>query len=474
MQRMNGHLRTVLAGLALVGALGSIAEAEVRLPKIFGSHMVLQRDAKLPVWGWADPGEAVEVTLGGQTAKATANDDGQWKVSLPAQKAGGPHKLTVKGSGDKAIELTDILVGEVWLCSGQSNMEWSVSNSDNPKEEIAAANYPNIRLFKAPRRPSATPIDDIEAQWQPCSSKTIPGFTAVGYFFGRHLYKELDIPIGLIESAWGGTRIEPWTPVVGFEAVEKTQSIAKQVKERDPNGKYSHQDPTMLYNGMIKGLVPFAFRGAIWYQGESNRHDGSHYRDKMEALIKGWREVFHNPEMPFLFVQLAPYQYGTEDPTILAKAWEGQTASLKIPNTGMVVTTDVANLKDIHPRNKQDVGKRLALWALAKTYGQDDLVYSGPLYKSTKTEDGKIRVMFDHVGSGLASRDGEELTWFQVAGEDGGFVDAQAKIDGDTVVVWSDEVKEPKFVRFGFHKLAEPNLMNKEGLPASPFRTDSD
>ncbi|WP_166831035.1 sialate O-acetylesterase [Thalassoroseus pseudoceratinae] len=474
MQRVNGHLRTVLAGLALVSAVSVSAQAEVRLPKIFSSHMVLQRDVKLPVWGWADPGEKVQVSLGDQTAEATADDDGKWKVSLPAQKAGGPHEITVKGSKSEPIGLTDILVGEVWLCSGQSNMAWSVSRSNNPKEEIAAANYPKIRLFNVPRRPSATPIDDIEAKWEVCSPKTIPNFTAVGYFFGRHLHKELDVPIGLISSSWGGTRIEPWTPVVGFEAVEKTQPIAKKVQDRDPKGKYSHQDPTMLYNGMIKGFVPFALQGAIWYQGESNHREGALYRDKMEALIKGWREVFHNSEMPFLFVQLAPYQYGTEDPTILAKAWEAQTESLKIPHTGMAVTTDIANLKDIHPKNKQDVGKRLALWALATTYGQDDLVYSGPLYKSSKVEDGKIRVMFDHVGSGLASRDGEELTWFQIAGEDGGFVDAQAKIDGDTVVVWSDEVKAPKSVRFGFHKLAEPNLMNKDGLPASPFRTDSD
>jgi sialate O-acetylesterase len=228
----------------------------------------------------------------------------------------------------------------------------------------------------------------------------------------------------------------------------------------------------MLYNGMVHGLLPFPIRGAIWYQGESNHGEGMLYRDKMEALIAGWRKIWDNAEMPFLFVQLAPYQYGNEDPLILAKCWEAQTAALEIPHTGMAVTTDIGNTKDIHPRNKQDVGGRLALWALAKTYGRDDLVYSGPLYKSMSVEGDKVRLRFEHVGGGLKSRDGEPLSWFEIAGDDNQFAPAQAKIDGDTVVVGSDAVEAPTAVRFGFHKLAEPNLMNAEGLPASPFRTD--
>lgn len=479
--------RVLVAAGALLFGPAEWADAEVRLPNVIGSNMVLQRDAPLPFWGWADPDEKVTVSLGENRASATAGADGRWMVKLAPMKSGGPHTVTVEGKNK--LELTNVLVGEVWVCSGQSNMQWSVSASDNPQEEIAAANYPSIRLFYVPRVPAGTPQDDVNAHWTECSPETVANFSAVAYFFGRKLHKDLDVPVGLIHTSWGGTRIEPWTTLDGFRSVPSLAKLAEQAEQAHADyvkkaaaAKESGQEPpkhplnnrgasTGLYNGMVHPLVPFAIRGAIWYQGESNRADGLRYEQKMHALINGWRKVWNQGDFPFLYVQLAPFRY-RGDVSLLPQIWEAQMKVLEVPNTGMAVTVDIGNITDIHPRNKQDVGKRLALWALAKTYGREGLVYSGPLYKSMQIEGDKIRISFDHVGSGLASRDGQPLTWFTIAGKDGEFVEAQAKVDGHDVVVWSDELKNPTAVRFGWHQEAEPNLMNKEGLPASPFRTD--
>ncbi|MCF7958113.1 MAG: sialate O-acetylesterase [Phycisphaerae bacterium] len=506
----------VLNALIVCGCmLISPAVAAVRLPHIIGDHMVIQQEKPVKIWGWADAGEMVSVTLSGQTAKTKAGKEGTWQVKLPAMKADGKvYQMTI--AGENTITLNNILVGEVWLCSGQSNMEMGVAICDNSKEEIAAADYPDIRLYMVPKIPSGEPVSDRDATWKACTPETIAqdgwgGFTAAGYYFGRELHKQLNVPIGLIQSAWGGTRIEPWTPPVGFEQVKALESISKEivlanlqyrnaVKEQlDEINKWVKATkkalannsnlpesltwpmhplynnghpvrPTALYNGMIHPIAPFAIRGAIWYQGESNLGEGMMYLEKTRALLAGWREVWGQGDLPYYFVQLAPYNYGG-DPYRLPEIWEAQTAALKIPNTGMAVTTDISNLKDIHPRNKQDVGKRLALWALARTYNKKNLVYSGPMYKAMTIEAATIRVRFDHLGSGLASRDDKPLDRFEIAGADNKFVDAQAVIDGDSVIVSSDQVKEPKSVRFGWHQLAEPNLMNKEGLPASPFRT---
>jgi sialate O-acetylesterase len=339
-----------------------------------------------------------------------------------------------------------------------------------------AASHPRIRHIKFAHRPSADPLTDVPSSgWQACSPKTVGGFTGVGYFFGRELQGELDVPVGLIGCNWGGTRIEPWTPPVGFKETPGLSDIADKLDEfptRNNQGKVNHQSPLALYNGMVHSIVPYGMRGGIWYQGESNNGEGMLYHEKMKALIHGWRKVWDNDSMPFGFVQLAPYTYGG-DPTRLAGIWEAQTATLKVPHTGMAVTVDVANLKDIHPRNKQDVGRRLALWALSESYGQRGIVYSGPIYKSMKVEGGRIRVSFDHVGSGLVSRDDKPLNWFTIAGDDGKFVEATATIDGQDVLVTAESVAKPTAVRFGWSQLAEPNLSNKEGLPASPFRTDS-
>jgi sialate O-acetylesterase len=458
----------------LIALLASPVVAAIKLPSILGDNMVLQRDRPVAVWGWDEPGTEVTVAIGDNQAVAKADESGKWSLQLSAMPAGGPHKMTVTGTD--TVTLENILVGEVWLCSGQSNMEWTVGSSNNAQEEIAAADYPKIRHIKIPHVPAETPQSDVPSDgWKVCSPETVGGFTACGFFMARYLQKELDVPIGLIGSNWGGTRIEPWTPPVGFQQVPALKDIADNLENfpsKNAEGKINHQSPLALYNGMIAPLVPYTIRGAIWYQGESNNGEGMLYHEKMKALISGWRSIWGQQDLPFYFVQLAPYRYGG-DPTRLAGIWEAQTATLAVPHTGMAVTVDIGNVADIHPRNKQDVGKRLALWALAKLYGKADIVYSGPLYKSMQVDGDKIRINFDHVDGGLVSRDGQPLTWFTIAGEDKQFVEANAAIDGDQVVVSADGVQKPVAVRFGWHQEAEPNLSNKAGLPASPFRTDS-
>ena len=495
-----------------------LVHAEVTLPRVIGSNMVLQRDMQVPIWGWASAGEEITVILNTEeestepvfSTTVTADAEGNWQIKLPAMQAGGPYTLRV--TGENTLELTNVLFGEVWVCSGQSNMQWSVSASKDSEAEIAAANYPTIRLFYVPRRPSGLLQKDVEADWYETTPETIANFSAVAYYFGRKLYKNLDIPIGLINTSWGGTRIEPWTPPVGFASVPALELISKEIQEADtnyrgqlpekmkeieawiaetrealekdtpltqmPDNRHSlrHQArPTGLYNGMVHPIVPYALRGTLWYQGESNLRDGMLYHEKMKALINGWREVWGQGDFPFYFVQLAPFNYGGQNANLftLPKIWEAQAATLSVPNTGMAVTTDIGNLRDIHPRNKQEVGRRLALWALAKTYGRDDVTHSGPLYKSMEVEGNTIRLTFNAIGSGLMARDEKPLTWFEIAGEDKQFVEAKAIIDGDTIVASSDAIANPVAVRFGWHQSAEPNFVNKEGLPASPFRTDS-
>ena len=511
-----------LTTLFLIGFLllftGNFVYSEVTLPRVIGSNMVLQRDMQAPIWGWASAGEEISVTLSTEaegvepisTTTAVADAEGNWRTELPAMAAGGPYTLRVKGSN--TLELTNVLFGEVWVCSGQSNMQWPVSASKDSEAEIAAGMYPKIRLFYVPRVPSGLLQQDVAADWYETTPETIPNFSAVAYYFGRKLYKNLDVPIGLINTSWGGTRIEPWTPPVGLDAVPALESISKEVQDvqanyreqlpekmRDieawiaetrkaletgahltqmPNNTHplAHQGrPTALYNGMVHPILPYAIRGALWYQGESNLRDGMLYHEKMKALINGWREVWGQGDFPFYFVQLAPFNYGGRDasPFFLPQIWEAQAATLALPNTGMAVITDIGNLRDIHPRNKQEVGRRLALWALAKTYGREDVTHSGPLYKSMAVEGNAIRLTFDAVGSGLMAQDEKPLTWFEIAGEDKQFVEAQATIDGDTIIVSSEAVAKPVAARFGWHQSAEPNFVNKEGLPASPFRTDS-
>ena len=448
---MKRTINTAIAITVCVLVVGAGARADVKVPTVFGDNMVLQRDVELPVWGQAAAGEKVAVSIGAASASATADKKGAWAVKMPAMKCTPKQTgLTMTIKGTNTITLKNILVGEVWLGSGQSNMEFGVDGSLGGKEAVAKASLPNIRLYHVPKTKNWYPQKDVKASWKVCSPETSPKFSAVLFFFGKRLHDELKVPIGLINASWGGTAILPW--------------VATK-KDRTHVGIY--------YNGMIAPLHPFAIRGVTWYQGETNvfKADGMKYYDKTKKLVDSWREKWNNDKMPFYMVQLAPW--GKYVAGQLPRIWEAQVASLKIPRTGLAVTTDlVDDLKDIHPKNKIPVGNRLALWALVKDYGKKDLVYSGPLYKSMKIEGAKIRVSFAHVGGGLATRDKKDLTEFQIAGADGKFVPAKAVIDGETVVVSAESVAAPKNVRFGWRNVANPNLINKAKLPASPFKTD--
>jgi sialate O-acetylesterase len=441
----------VSAGIFILSALVATPSlrADVKLPSVFNSHMVLQREMPIPVWGWADSGEKVTVSIGDASVSVTAATDGKWKASLPAMKADGKtYAMTV--AGKNTLTLEDILIGEVWVGSGQSNMQWPMLRTLGAAEAIAAADHPKLRLIYVKRVEKPAPADDIEvtAHWGACTPKSVGGFSAALYYFGLKLQKELDVPVGLIHSSWGGSAIEPWT-----------------VTDAGSGKKY---------NAMISPLQPFAVQGVIWYQGETNviNKNGLAYFDKKRDLIEGWRKTWKQ-DLPFYFVQIAPWS-GRYEPGQLPALWEAQAKTLKIPRTGMIVTTDlVDDIADIHPKNKLDIGNRLALWALAKRYGKKDVVYSGPLYKSMKVDGSSIRLEFAHTASGLKSRDDAALSEFQIAGADGKFVKAEAKVDGKSIVVSAAGIAEPKNVRFGWHKLANPNLVNSEGLPASPFHTDN-
>jgi len=649
----------VPALLLLFSARTAWSEAQTKpfLHQLFADHMVLQRDVLAPVWGWAEAEEKITVAFAGQKKTATAREDGRWVVRLdPMPANSGGQTLTVR-SGIRNLQaaIRNVLVGDVWLCSGQSNMEWYMSRTKNAEQEIAAANHPNIRLFLVPRRPSLTAQGEVDSKWQVCKPETVEGFSAVAYFFGRHLNQEAKIPIGLIEAAWSGTRCEAWTSA---EAVEKLADFAPSVEvlrehnadpargaqlfrqkmeewwakndlgsaegqrwertdyrpegwksmelpqlweagglesfdgiawfrrevelpkdwagkdltlslgpidDRDTTwfsgeqvgatdvwnqprsykvpgrcvkagrnviavrvvdtgggggiygepgamwlavaddaagkrvplaGEWQYREttpignitfapvamtdgphyPSVLFNGMLHPVIPFAIKGVIWYQGEANATRGPQYRKLLPTMIGDWRARFGVGEFPFLIVQLANFMRVRPEPSDPPWAYlrESQLlTALDVPNCGLAVTIDIGEANDIHPRNKQDVGLRLALTARGKVYGQK-IVYSGPVFRSMKTEGQKARLTFDHVGSGLVAKGGGPLKGFAVAGTDLKFVWAQAEIEGETVVVWSEEVKTPAAVRYAWANNPVCNLYNKDGLPASPFRTDRD
>ena len=479
---------TILFSVALL-QIGSVSlRAEVTLPSIISDGMVLQQQVATPIWGWAEPGERVTVSINQQSKSVAADAGGKWMVKLDPMEANAEGtKLKIQGSN--TVEVKQVLVGEVWICSGQSNMEWSVANSLNAKEEIAGADHPMIHLFNVPgHTTSDKPKDKCPGQWEVCSPQSVRGFSAVGYFFGRRLSQELKVPIGLVGSNWGGTRIEPWVSLDGFRSVPELSKQAADVEKLwSEGGKVGSGTPSAIYNAMIHPLAPYAMRGGIWYQGESNGNEGISYHHKKTALINGWRKLF-NPDLAFYWVQLADFRTSNEKPEGgdgWAKLRDAQRTSLNIDNTGMAVIHDIGNAKDIHPRNKQDVGWRLSQWALHQNYGRDDLVPAGPLYKSQKIEDDTIRLSFDHVGKGLmvGKKNGLEpaqedengtLGRFAISGADKVWHWADAVIDGNTVVVSSKEVSKPVAVRYGYTMNPRgANLYNKEGIPASPFRTDN-
>ncbi len=640
----------------VVGAQGKGGDHRLRLPAIFGDYMVLQRDMPVPIWGWAKPGEEVVVRLGRVQVKTKANSDGQWKVVLPPQPAGGPHELIV-ATPTEQLRFRDVLFGEVWICSGQSNMEWPVAAALNPEKEIATANFPQMRFFIVEKQTAIQPLSDVKGRWEVVSPATVGKFSAVGYFFGRDIHQRLKVPVGLIGTYWGGTPAEAWTPKEGLQGdpalanllsrVPRPEELPRLQEEheralvewrakallRDPGNKGEEQGwakaefddrdwatmplpqnweripnmqidgavwfrkrvvlpeswagkdlllslgpiddhdvtyfngerigatgpetpsswtvprqyrvparlvragenviavrvfdlwgyggftgipqqmrlsltesdeaislagewkykvefarpanqvpeqpqppvnqwtPTALFNAMVAPLVPYSIRGVIWYQGESNVGRAAQYQKLFPALIQSWRKAWGQGDFPFLFVQLANYLPRRPEPT--ESAWaelrEAQLLTLKtVPKTGMAVAIDIGEADDIHPRNKQDVGKRLALAALAIAYGQK-IVYSGPIFRSLRREANRVRIFFDHVGSGLIAK-GDKLVGFAIAGEDGKFVWANALIEGNSVVVWSEKIMRPVEVRYGWADNPECNLYNREGLPASPFR----
>lgn len=657
--------RWMLSGLVAWLAIGSMALAEVKLPAIISDNMVVQRGrTDVPIWGWADPGERVRVQLGDQGTTGVTNDKGEWFVTADLPQGKGPFNLTIEGKNK--IIIHNVLVGEVWLCTGQSNMEFQLRNTKDAPKEIASADYPEIRLFMVQHATAATPQTQCKGAWVVCTPQTAGSFSAVGYFFGREVHQQEKVPVGLIGSYWGGTPAEAWTSIEGLKSKEELQPIVeryetalrdyptakakydaalKEWKEsvyrkdpgnkgvdqgwakadfdatdwpkmdlpgfweetagdfdgavwfrrevqlpddwenrdlrlslgpiqdfdvayfngqevgamdpttaqpervsrdyrvraelvkagrnviairvfnragsggfrakpaemilvrsgepaasvplagewrykievklaaatsqelrampRPPMGPESPTSPTTLFNGMIQPLIPYAFRGAIWYQGESNAPRAEQYRTLLPTMIADWRKRWGQKEMPFGIVQLANYRVRKEEPgeSDWAELREAQTMTAKQPGNGMAVIIDIGDANNIHPTNKQDVGHRLALWALATVYGKS-IEYSGPTYESMAVEGDKIRLKFSHIGGGLVAK-GEKLTGFAIAGEDKKFVWADAKIDGDSIVVSSAEVKSPVAVRYAWANNPECNLYNKADLPAGPFRTDA-
>jgi sialate O-acetylesterase len=540
--------RRLAAALVLLLALHPLLRAEVKLPAIFGDHMVLQGGAKLPVWGTAAPGEAVTVTLGADSAKATADASGKWRVDLNPLPA-ATTALTMTVAGTNTLTFQDVLIGEVWLCSGQSNMEFPMSREYDASVKIPQANDPQLRLFLVAKKTSIDPVDDVTGSWQLCTPDSVKEFSAVGYFFGRQLRQKLHRPVGLIGSYWGGTPAQSWTSLEGLQKdaelqhyvqdVQKTRASLPQATADYPAKMAAYKSammaweqkrkadalaagqpvpvgsgpgmpqppvtpdggqraPANLYNGMIAPLIPYAIKGALWYQGEANAGAAAEYRVLFARMITDWRERWAEGDFPFLFVQLAGYEVNraTVPAPLQAKlaeatdeTWpflrDSQTKTLALPNTGMATAIDIGNPNNIHPTDKEDDGKRLALLARHIAYGED-LVDSGPMYKSMTVSGGAISLSFTETGGGLVigkapwvapAPDGravptDKLRGFIIAGADQKWVPARAKIVGHHVIVSSPEVSAPAAVRYDWTGFPDGNLYNTEGLPAPSFRTD--
>jgi sialate O-acetylesterase len=473
------------AGAALIAqylyrflSSASYRKSSLSVARIFSSNMVLQQGQVNPVWGWAKAGEKISVSFNGKQLSAKADLTGKWKVELPVMSYGGPYKMVVKGA--ETLTFDNIMIGEVWLCSGQSNMGVQMLSASNPEEEIAAADVPKIRLFSVGMRIAQFPEDDLEAgRWVECSPATVKKFSAVAYHFGHDLYKKLNVPIGLIHCSVGGTYAENWmSPEVlekdtdFLEPLTKLRSIPPFTQAFKKN-----EQPTLLFNGMVNPLVPFGIKGVIWYQGEANTGRALQYKRIFPDLITDWRAHWHHNKLPFLFVSLANYTPAPELPveSSWAELREAQASALKLSYTGMALAIDVGEASDLHPKNKKDVGKRLALSALKVAYHQQ-LVHAGPMFTNMQVSNGTVHLSFSETGSGLYVKDGEEaIRGFAVAGEDHHFYWAKAVLGNDhTVRVQCDEVKQPVAVRYAWADNPGPlNLYNKEGLPAAPFRTDN-
>ena len=469
------YLRTSTLFLILLWSFTGVSQ--VVLPPFFNGNMVLQKGIPIPVWGWASPGEKVTVTFEKSVVSTRTAKNGKWRVSLPKMEYGGPYKMTVKGKNLRTIE--NIMIGEVWVCSGQSNMEWKVVNTKNAEAEIAAANYPDIRLFTVKKRIAKVPQDNLEeGEWLVCSPKSVPDFSSVGYFFGKNLYEHLKVPIGLIHTSWGGTVAETWMSPEAITADPDFASMLDKLKETELNTQKPNpnQFPTLLYNGMLNPIIPYGIKGAIWYQGESNASRAQQYKRVFPNMIKDWRTKWNQGSFPFLFVQLANFQKPAAEPgeSDWAELREAQTQTLSLEHTGMATIIDVGEANDIHPKDKQTVGYRLSLAARKAAYGED-LVYTGPTYKEMKVDGNKILITFSNVGKGLKSNNKYGyVNGFTVAQKDGAFKWAKANIiNQNTIEVSSLAVANPADVRYGWANNPDDlNLYNEEGLPANPFRTD--
>ena len=467
----------------LIATTSVPAFADIVLPKIFCDHMVIQRNSKVPVWGKAKPGQALSVMFGNAHHQAVADHEGNWEITLSTKDAGGPFQIEIKANAsDATVLVTDVMVGDVWLCSGQSNMEWPVSKALNATAEIEQAkDFPALRFFTVEHSVAAKPLAEFERTrpWQVCSPDSVADFSAVAYSFGRELENKLrDVPIGLIDSTWRGTPCEAWASMATLESKDSLKPLLEYWKQSgQPN---SQRRPAVLFNGMIAPLQRFPVRGVIWYQGESNVGRGKQYATLFPALIADWRLHFSQPELPFLFVQLPPFRYQTETPEALPEIWDAQLKTLRtVPMTRMVTTSDVGDVQNLHPENKQEVGRRLALAALGSIYLNALPVskrlpdYEGPIYDSMEVAGSRVRVKFNGAESGLMVREEkQELNCFQICSADGKFVPAGAKIVDGFVEVSAAEVSQPVAVRYCWEDTAVPNLVNGVGLPASPFRTD--
>lgn len=504
-----------------------VTDGPLVLSSMFTNHMVLQRGMRDPIWGWGAPGGRIIIRFANRTVTTRVRSDGRWETHLnPLPPSALPQSMDVS-DGKHTFVLQDVLVGDVWLCSGQSNMQYPMAgwfHRTNLSHALTAAHHHTIRLYHVPMVESmfaGRPHVTAPAKWQPCTPKTAAGFSAVGYFFGNALRKRLHVPIGLIEADWGGTSIEAWTAPIGFfkdSHLKNEQHWLKHAMAREaamrqsaapanrsdlvnaPNGYHynfqstwrpdSRQNPTTLFNGMIYPLIPYAIRGAIWYQGENNvlSHD-THYYAQLKALIMGWRQVWHQGDFPFYIVQIAPFNYGQtwcgpngNDAPFEPLIWQAEEkAAANLKNTGIVGTMDIgpgakqildSNVNNIHPADKQAVGHRLALSALSKTYGWKTLPFAGPTFQSATFRTNRVVIHFTHVEGGLVSRTGRPLNWFQIADENKTFFPAKARIVGATVVVSARGIEHPRFVRFGWSCVAVPNLANKAGLPAMPFEAE--
>ncbi len=485
-------IRTSAIFVTLVLALAGNALADVQLPGIISDHMLLQRDMPVRIFGKAQPGEAVSVAFRGQTAKTVADPLGRWEVWLQPMSLGPAASMTVQGAN--TITVADVLVGDVWVGSGQSNMQFAVRQSDNADVEIAAADVPEIRLFYVPRKTSAVPVDDVDARWVVCTPESAREFSAVLYFFGRQMHTDLKAPIGLIHSSWGGTPIASWIsgpslvsnprlePFLKFwqnaimeypanlsrqeQALRKWEAAGSQgPRPAAPLGPGHHHEPSTLYNAMMAPLVKYTIKGALWYQGETEagRGQGQIYGDALMTLVNDWRRAFGQGDFPFYWVQLANYGNAVKNGHWM-RVQEGQVKATALRNTGVVVITDIGNPTNIHPTNKQDVGWRLAM--LAQNRG------ASPLYRQFTRDGDAIRIWFENAGKALKTRGGGPLTGFQIAGPDGRYVAATARIDGATVLVSSPDVLTPASVRYAWDYNPDANLVNELGLPASLFRTN--